>query len=269
MTPSWADRVVGELRSVGLVELLATAGLQDRVDRKYLLEQATAARLVDALHPDHRVLELGAGGRATRVQGYSTVYLDSTDLACHRAHLQGRRQRWKARTRQYVGSDLTRLELKTKGLRGRTVKVSQELTPGAHGAADDAAHAFLDAGLRAAYGRGLDLALVPVLEVTYRRTTLASDDGATRLTLDTDLEVRTVDGRLVGGLRPDAVLVETKAGGRPGTADAVLRRLGVHEASCSKYCLGTAMAAPWLPAAPFRPLLRRWFTAADEQALAA
>lgn len=262
---TWADSVVGDLRSVGLTELLETASLQDRVDRKYLVEQETAARLVAALRADHRVLQLGGA----RVQGYSTVYLDSADLACHRAHLQGRRRRWKARTRQYLGSDLTRLEVKTKGLRGRTVKVSQELDRSRHGEVDDAVHAFVDAQLQAAYGRRLDLELVPVLEVVYRRTTLVSDDGSTRLTLDTDLAVRTVDGRPVGGLRPDAVLVETKAGGRPGTADRALRGLGVHEASCSKYCLGTAMAAPSLPSAPFRPLLRRWFVPADAASLAA
>jgi len=255
------------LTTVGLEEVLASAALQDRVDRKYLVRAGTAQQLLDALADDHRVLSVD--GR--RAQAYSTVYLDSADLACHRAHLQGRRRRWKARTRRYLGSDLTRLELKTKGLRGRTVKAAVDVPVEAHGLADAAAHAFVDDGLRAAYGTGLQLALLPVLEVRYVRTTVVARTGGERLTLDTDLEVRTPAGVLVGAMAPDAVLVESKAGGRPGRSDRVLRSLGVREASCSKYCVGTALARPDLPAAPWRPLLAGWFsaTARDDLRLAA
>jgi hypothetical protein len=246
------------LRPVDLAEVLATAALQDRVDRKYLVRAGTAQALLEALAADHRVLSV----QGRTAQAYSTVYLDSADLACHRAHLQGRRRRWKARTRRYLGSDLTRLELKTKGLRGRTVKRAVDVPVAAHGLADAAAHAFVDEGLRAAYGTGLRLVLEPVLEVRYVRTTVVADAGGERLTLDTDLEVRTPSGVLVGAMAADAVLLESKAGARPGRSDRVLRALGVREASCSKYCVGTALSRPDLPAAPWRPLLQSWFAVA-------
>lgn len=258
----WSHGAVAGLGSVDLAEVLDTAALQDRVDRKYLLDVSTAERVLDAVSVDHRVLEVD--GR--RVQAYSTVYFDSPDLTCHRQHLQGRRRRWKARTRRYLGSDLTRLELKTKGLRGRTVKVSTEVAPDRHGVVDDGVRDFLDTHLRAAYGRGLGVELVPALEVGYLRTTLVADGGGTRLTLDTDLEVRRPGGAPVGRLQADGVLVETKAGAQAGRADQVLRAHGVREASCSKYCLGTAMAAPALPSAPFRQLLRQWFEPAASAA---
>lgn len=261
MTPNlpWGEQVVQDFDPVSLAEVLNQAALQDRVDRKYLVDQAVAESLLGALRDDHRVLCLDD----RRSQSYSTVYLDGVDLPCHRAHLQGRRRRWKARTRRYLDGDLTRLELKTKGLRGRTVKVSTDVPVDAHGRVDDLAVAFLDAQLHLAYGTGLGHALVPVLEVAYRRTTMISQDGATRLTLDTDLEVRRTDGTVVGGLRPGAVLVETKGSSRPGHADHALRALGVRESSCSKYCVGTALAEPALPSAPFRQLLRRWFESAE------
>jgi hypothetical protein len=254
------------LAPVSLQEVLATAALQDRVDRKYLLRAATARALLADLADDHRVLTVE--GRSA--QAYSTVYLDSADLACHRAHLQGRRRRWKARTRQYLGSDLTRLELKTKGLRGRTVKTATDVPAEAHGTVDAAVHAFVEEGLRRAYGTGLRLVLQPVLEVRYVRTTVVAEAGGERLTLDTDLEVRLPSGALVGAMDRDAVLVESKAGARPGRSDRALRALGVREASCSKYCVGTAMARPDLPAAPWRPLLQAWFApVADGLGLAA
>ncbi len=246
------------LRTATLDEVMASAALQERIDRKYLLDAPTARSLVEALACDHRVLAFGE----VRSQSYSTVYLDSPDLACHRAHLQGRRRRWKARTGRYLDADLVRLELKTKGRRGRTVKTALELAQADHGRVDERMLRFVDRGLHDAYGHGLQHVLVPVLEVRYRRTTLVADAGGERLTLDTDLEVRTVDGTLVGRMAQDAVLVESKAGLRPGRSDRALRALGVREASCSKYCIGTAMAEPTLPAAPWRPLLRHWFVPA-------
>ena len=257
---------VDSLRTVSLAEVLETSALQQRIDRKYLVDDGSARALLESLSEDHRVLAFGA----ERTQAYSTVYFDSPDLACHRAHLQGRRRRWKARTRRYPDGALVRLELKTRDGRGRTLKDALDVEAGAHGRLDDAALGFLDERLRAAYGHGLQHPLVPTLEVRYCRTTLVADAGGERLTLDTDLEVRTVEGAAVGRMRPDAVLVESKAGLRPGTADRALRELGAREASCSKYCVGIAMAVPSLPAAPWRPLLRRWFVPArpDQQVAA-
>ena len=253
---------LGRLTPVGLREVLETAALQDRVDRKYLVGAATADRLLDRLSGDVRCLEID--GR--RQCGYSTVYLDTPDCACHRAHVQGRRRRWKARTRRYLDSELCRLELKTKGLRGRTLKIARDVHPALHGTLDDDGRAFLADGLHRAYGCALPR-LGPVLEIAYRRATLVGDGE--RLTLDTDLQVRTTDGRLVAALRPDAVLVESKAGSAPGLADRVLRSLGARETSVSKYCAGTALARPDLPAPDLRPALRRWFTTGEGLVLAA
>lgn len=58
MTTPWGERSVGGHRTVSLDEVLATASLQDRVDRKYLLDQDTAEALLGAVDGDHRVLVL-------------------------------------------------------------------------------------------------------------------------------------------------------------------------------------------------------------------
>lgn len=251
--------VLESLRPVALEEVLAEADLQDRVDRKYLVRRDTAAALLEQLDGTHRALQVD--GR--RLSSYSTVYLDTLDLACHRAHLQGRRRRWKARTRRYLDSDLCRLELKTKGRRGRTTKVATAVHLEQHGRLDDAGRDFLADALRDAYGVPLP-PLAPVLEIVYRRATLVGDGE--RLTLDLDLSVLEPGGRTVAVLVPDAVLVESKAGGAPGLADRLLREAGVRETSVSKYCSGTALTRPELPAAPWRPVLRRWFRACPDTA---
>lgn len=250
------------LPAVSLPEVLATAALQDRIDRKYLLQEHTALDLLGGL-AGFRALEI----EEVRLASYSTVYLDTPDLACHRAHLQGRRRRWKARTRRYLDSDLCRLELKTKGVRGRTLKACVDVACDEHGRLGPDGRAFLAGQLAAGYGVALPDDLGPVLDVRYRRATLVG--AAQRVTLDTDLRVLLPDGTQVGGLQPGVVLVETKAGLSAGPADRALRRLGVRETSVSKYCAGTALARPDVPAAALRPLLRRWFAPAEELALAA
>lgn len=252
------------LTPVALADVLSEAALQDRVDRKYLVRLPQALDLLDLLGGGFRVLQI----EQRRLAAYSTVYFDTPDLTCHRAHLQGRRRRWKARTRRYLDGDLCRLELKTKGVRGRTVKSALDVGADHHGRLDDRGRAFLTDALSTAYGQALPAGLGPVLDVRYRRATLVGDGQ--RLTLDVDLLVLGPDGQPVAGLQPDAVLVETKAGAAPGAADRVLRRLGVRESSVSKYCAGTALSRPDLPAPSLRPLLRRWFDdAAGDLVLAA
>lgn len=243
------------LRPVSLQEVLAEADLQDRVDRKYLLDANSFSEVVDRLMGTHQALEFAHG----RTCLYNSVYFDSADLRCHRDHVQKRRRRWKARTRHYVDSDLTRLELKVKGLGGRTRKLRQDIEPLRHGVIDDAATSFIDDGLRSAYGHGLSLELLPVLEIVYRRATLVDLEAGERLTIDHAVSFAS-DGRSAHArLRPSALLIESKSGQRPGRADEVLRSIGVRPVSCSKYCLGTA-TGPFEASAPdLLPVLRRWF----------
>jgi hypothetical protein len=54
--------------------------------------------------------------------GYESVYFDTADLAGYRGAAHGRRRRFKVRTRTYLDSETTVLEVKTQGGRGETVK---------------------------------------------------------------------------------------------------------------------------------------------------
>ncbi|WP_230854391.1 VTC domain-containing protein [Arthrobacter terrae] len=70
------------------------------------------------LGKDFRALEIGP----RRVFEYESVYFDTPELEQFRAHRQGRRRRYKVRTRTYVDSGLCMFEVKFKGQRGQTVK---------------------------------------------------------------------------------------------------------------------------------------------------
>jgi hypothetical protein len=240
--------------AIDLGELDAMAALQDRVDRKYLLDLPLLESFLDRLVSSHRLLVLEHG----RWSRYSSVYFDTADLLCHRAHIQGRRRRWKIRTRRYLDSGLGRLELKTKSFRRRTAKSAMEIGPDQHGALDARGTVFVENALRQAYGMGLpSRPLRPSLEVFYRRITLADRAGTERLTIDFDLRLRDPAGNTLAGSAPGTVLVETKSGAQPGLADAALRTLGVTSDRYSKYCSGMMLAHPEHPFPELRPVIKR------------
>jgi hypothetical protein len=236
-----------ELRQVD-----GAAALQTRVDRKYLLPVEYAGRFVEVLAPTHHVLSID-GRRATT---YATVYYDSPDWVSYRAHAQGRRRRWKARTRLYSEDLICRLELKTKGV-ATTVKNALDLPASQFGRLDAMGRAFLagagaDAGVQVPVER-----LAPGVRIDYVRATLADLASGTRVTVDGAL-VGSLDGRVVR-LREDLVVVETKGGRRPALADRVLLEHAVHPTSLSKYGAVVTALEPGLPGHPWRRVVRDFF----------
>src|SRR5699024_11823484 len=73
------------------------------------------------------VARLGTEFRVMQINGlrsfqYRSTYFDTPDFEQYRAHRQGRRKRYKVRSRTYVDTQLCMFEIKTKGRRGATVK---------------------------------------------------------------------------------------------------------------------------------------------------
>ena len=256
MTTDLFGQVAG-FDAVSLQEVEARAGLQMRVDRKYIVDFATVEQLFSGLGDDYLALEIDG----ERLQDYDSVYFDTPGLMGYRHHLQGRRKRFKCRTRLYGGSACF-FDLKLKGRRGETVKSRLQLSPLEHGSLTSHARAFLKRGLLEQYGQAAPAALVPTLQTSFERLTLIHPRRQERLTLDFSLSLGRVEGDERHRMRPDHVLIETKSERRLGRADRLLRGLGEQPRTmCSKYCLGVAAADPGLPTNPYRPLLRRHFDA--------
>ena len=243
--------VAAALPGASLQEVLAAAELQTRTDRKYLVPVDAFARLGEELADSFHVLQID--GR--RTFAYESVYFDTPDLALYRQHLQGRRRRYKVRTRSYLDSGETMLEAKLKGLRGETVKTRWPHPATERRFLTDDARSVLDELLAREYG--LDLPdLVPSVTTNYSRTTLVDLHDGGRVTCDVDLVCRTTISRHT----PDGhVLVETKTAGASGLADLWLQKLGVRPVSVSKYCVGVALLYPEVPANPWHRTLRRHF----------
>lgn len=234
---------IDRLPSVTLAELNATAELLTRTDRKYVVSADEIDAIVTGLHPSGaaglRVLEVD-GRRTSR---YESTYLDTVGLDSWAAAAHRRRRRWKVRTRVYADTGERWLEVKTRGLRGTTVK---ERLPHDGSEITGPVDAWVRDRLAAAHVRDVDPAgLVETLHTSYRRTTLLLPGDAGRATVDRDLRWVSGHGTVAVG---DVLVVETKsATPRPGPLDRRLWELGHRPVRISKYGTGLALLTPGLP----------------------
>lgn len=241
---------VDELATVSLDDLAGVAQLRQRYDAKYVVAAGDLPRLIAAVSPRMRVLDVD-GRRCT---DYVSVYFDTPDLLTYREHVMGRRRRFKVRTRHYGDPDAALLELKLKGNRGQTVKYRwpHESRPDE---LDAVGHARAAAALLEQYGTELPRQLRPVISTAYRRTTLVDLDAGERLTIDEDLTIRSQDHER--WLGRDVAVVEAKATALRGLGVRALGQLGLRPDRISKYCLAVAASYEDVRGNPWLPVLRR------------
>lgn len=249
------DALTARFTPISLAELERRAALQTRTDNKYILDLETFARVGHELVRDYLALEID--GR--RVSVYDTVYFDTPSLLSFSQHRQGRRRRFKCRTRLYGNGGPCFFEVKLKNGRDETVKRRTPIALSDHGLFTERMRAFLDGELQRAYGCPAPARLHPTVRSLYARLTLVGGESVERVTCDLAL------GFSAGGadrkhIRRGRVLLETKSEHGNGQADRVLRRLGERPVGpCSKYCVGVALARPELACNAFRRILRRHF----------
>ncbi len=238
------------LRSTSLEEVLAAADLQTRTDRKYLVPPVIFEAFVDGIRDSYRVLDIG-GLRTFR---YESVYFDTPELASYLGAARGRRRKFKVRTRTYLDSGESVLEVKTEGGREQTLKERLPYRIELRDRIDATGAAFIEELIALDGGAG---ALQPVLTTRYARTTLVDLERGARITCDADLELTDPAGGHAA--MRDHVLVETKAASTAGHADRLLWQLGVRPATISKYCVGLAALNPSLPSNRWHRTLKRHF----------
>ncbi|MGO2053055.1 hypothetical protein CIK76_09550 [Glutamicibacter sp. BW80] len=247
------EAAVTDRSPIGLAEVISEAALQTRVDRKFLLTPGEFTALSERLGDGFKIMEID-GLRTFR---YESVYFDTEDFEQYRAHRQGRRRRYKVRSRTYADTGLSMFEIKTKGLRGSTVKHRVEQDPQLAGELTAENAEFLEQVLATEYGEEApDLA--PVLDSSYVRATFVNPIDGERVTCDVELSYANGEQQIAG---PDLIVVETKSADGRGASDRALADLGIREVSMSKYCIGIALLHPELPANRWSRLLEQRFGA--------
>lgn len=246
--------VTAPFEHISLDALNQHASLQTRADNKYFVPWSTYVSFMQTLRRSYLMLEIA--GR--RVFTYDTQYFDSQELMSYWGHVQGRRKRFKCRSRHYVDSGLYFFELKLKGGRGETIKHKMVYTEREWPEVSPAAAAFLHDLLHKAYGFDVTPPMLPTLRTKYQRITLTAPDAEERVTCDLNLAVG-ANGQWQGGLARDYVLIETKSERGRGQTDQLLWRLGARPTSGSKYCLGMSLIQPELRSNPFLHIRKRYF----------
>lgn len=250
----WTEAIAGRAAiDLDEVDELASVG---RFDHKFLVPVGHLDTLIGSLHDEWRVVESELG-RSIR---YVTTYLDTTDLLTFRMHRQGRRRRFKVRTRTYGAGSESVLEVKLRDARGRTTKVRLAEPHGTtNGGLEPASLTSVESVLAAAKIDAPLEPLVPSLTTEYTRTTLANVDLQERLTIDVGLEVARAGGGGAGPVRlgTSYAIVESKSSQVGSATRRHLRAAGAFPHRVSKYCVGLATTRPDVVAPQWRPALRR------------
>ena len=199
---------LADRRPVGLEQVLSVAELTTRVELKYILPLAACPTFLHRLPDQLAVLDIG--GR--RIFDYESVYFDTERFALYHQHVQGRRNRYKARVRSYCDSGDAMFEVKFKGRRGQTVKARLPYDFRCRGELTPEGREFLDTVIAEAYGF-TPPPLEPSLTTTYRRATLVDLDRASRLTIDVNLSW---SDRVSSHRAEDLALIESKSLAGPG-----------------------------------------------------
>lgn len=241
---------VSVLPNISLDDLDDLAALQQRVDRKYIVDGAVVTDVID--HLAHRLAALEIDGR--RTFGYESTYFDTPDLRSFHATAHRRRRRFKVRTRTYLDAGTAMLEVKTRGARGETIKTRRPHDLDARTVLDGESVAFVDSVLASP---GLGRELRPTLTTGYRRTTLIDLDDIGRVTIDADLRCVDRQHRSTGLVA--RYVLETKSTGGPGATDRRLWQMGVRPDKISKYGTGLAALDPSLPSNRWHLTLQRNF----------
>ena len=98
---------LNKLEPVGLSDI-QHAALLKRVESKYLFNSSDLPVILDRLQADYAVLEI----EGYRLNRYRTLYFDTPDFLMYRQHHANRLDRFKVRTRRYIETGSSFLEVK-------------------------------------------------------------------------------------------------------------------------------------------------------------
>ena len=216
-----------------------------RTDTKYVFPESHLLDLLDDLNRDYAILEVDN----VRMQEYQTLYFDTPDFQFYQQHHNGQRDRFKLRVRSYLDSDLNYIEVKRKDNHNRTQKTRLLTDSHVEGGSPEI-QSFLESALPLSH----QAHLVPKITNRFSRIALVSKHDQERMSLDLDLRFMSPSGQFS---LPGIVIAEVK---QPHFSIHSVFIQKMRDAGCrptrfSKYCVGVALAYPYVKRNAFKPLL--------------
>lgn len=233
------------------LEEMDTIKLMNRIDTKYVTNENMLVEILQrAKERGYRALET----EGTKLNNYESMYYDTDNLEMYRDHHNRRLVRQKVRTRMYVNSGDTFLEVKKKNNKKRTKKKRIKID-------SNALYDYRGDAERNNFVKDLTgynpSDLHPCLETIFRRITLVNAAKTERLTIDTALRFVNVANGCEKNMA-GTVVIELKQDGRAASEmKNILLDLRVKPLRMSKYCIGTVLTDPTAPNHRFKLKLRK------------
>lgn len=229
--------VLTQLPPITLEEMDAIS-LMNRIDTKYTTTMPVLEEILrEAARCGYRALVT----EGTNVCSYNSTYFDTSSLKMFLDHRNRKLTRQKVRTRVYLNSGLTFLEIKRKNNQGRTKKkripIPPEAFPDFRPFPEAAAYLQAQSAFAAEE-------LSPSLETAFDRITLVNPEMTERLTIDTSVRFHNNRNGCDASLG-DGVVIELKQDGRAmSRMKEILLGKRVKPVRVSKYCIGTVLTDP-------------------------
>ena len=228
--------------SISLDEMKSVR-LMNRIDTKYITTCEVLATLLEQAQAEYFVQKI----EGNYLMPYYTRYYDTEQCDMYREHLRGRKRRQKIRIRRYEHSNLSFLEIKNKNNKGRTSKKRIQ----SNGLGNDESNVFV--AKHAIYATD---ALSERIENRFNRITLVNKHLTERLTIDTGLRFHNLYNGNMCELEDFAVIELKRDGNTRSPILEMLRRMRIHPAKFSKYCMGLAFTDEGLKTNRFKPRMR-------------
>jgi hypothetical protein len=237
--------VLSRLAPISLDEMAGVA-LLDRSETKFVFHERRLPEVLNALLAEYRVLEINGN----RLNHYRTLYFDTPDFALFRRHQAGGRNRYKVRSRTYLDTDVSFLEVKHKVNESRTIKNRVRTQDFVEQLSPKSAR-FLDTTLPQNQWE-----LEPKLWNQYTRITLVGKHRPERVTIDLNLQFIDNDGQTM--TLPGLVIAEVKKSGADHDSSFTrhMRAMSIRPTGFSKYCVGVSMLYDEVKHNSFKPKLR-------------
>lgn len=227
-----------------------TIKLMNRIDTKFIASKDKLSDILTMALPDYRVQTIDG----LRVCRYDTIYFDTEGLSMYMLHHNGRLVREKIRTRTYVESNISFLEIKDKTNKGRTKKKRIEIDTESFRYFKENPDAVNFLREKAKYTSDI---LLPQVRTRFDRITLVNKEKTERLTIDTNLSFENMQSGKVADV-PNLMIIELKQDGLVySEMKHIMNVLRIHKTSVSKYCVGTVLTNPNAKSNRFHSKIRK------------
>lgn len=208
--------------------------LMSRSDTKFAFQFSKLPELLNQMMPFYKVLEING----KFIHDYKSLYFDTDDRKFYLDHHNGRVNRNKVRFREYVGSDLTFLEIKRKNNKGKTIKKRMKV---------DSINDNLSVKQKEYIYSiiGSNIILNSKQWINFSRITFVHKVHKERLTIDINLNFKEKDRR--GDLNQIAIgEVKQERMSRLSDFMRIAKELHILPIRISKYCMSTLELNPEL-----------------------